>query len=546
MDPVIGLVIIAALLAIFIWWLRSRGPATQAGWRRRSGPDAGLAVVCTQGPLAGKRFRFQRDWMSFGRQPDNDVVIDGNLVSRNHAVVKITPQGLVLSDLGSTNGTWVSGRRVLEQPLALNETYQIGPCVFAVTQTAAAAAASQPPIPSAPPISVAPPAPVSPAMARSVEINAYDRLELIGDGGAAYVYKLRHRQTSQLAALKVLKESADPYFKNRFPNEGIIGRRLKHPNIVEVLDASEVNGISYILMEYLEGGSLRERLPGRLDLAQTLAVAGQMCQALDSAHDQGVFHRDIKPENILFTRNGVAKLGDFGIARLTGMRRITREGMIIGTPEYMSFEQAKGLEHVAQSDQYSLGVVLYEMLTGRPPFTAENPLSIVEKHLSEKPTPIRRINPNVPADVERAIMRTLSKDKGQRFTRMADLAAALGCAGAPRSRAISRPPNRPQSVPAGQARLVREGTGQSWVLTMPAEIGRAMIGDPTISGRHALIRKNGRVYTIEDLNSTNGTFVEGQRISAITVLSPGARIHLGPVSFHFLVDEPPAFGWRLS
>lgn len=544
MDSIVPLILMAAALIALIWWLRRRNPSAgkRAGRGHQALTGTSPIIVCTQGPLAGRSFQFRRGWMTFGRNPDNDVIIDGSLVSRNHAMLIISADGLTLRDLDSTNGTWVAGRRIMEHPLAANETYQIGPCVFAVVQPGAAT----PQAPSRPPINVSPPPSLSPSLARSVEINAYERGELIGEGGAAYVYRMRHRTTDESAALKVLKESADPYFKHRFADEGMIGLQLSHANIVKVLDAGDNNGIAYILMEYLSGGSLRERLATGVDLATTIVVIGQICQALDTAHAQGVFHRDIKPENILFTGAGVAKLGDFGIARLTGMRRITLQGMIVGTPEYMSFEQAKGHEHDSRSDQYSLGVVAYEMLTGRPPFIAPDPLAVVEKHLSEKPVPVRRINPGVPAQVESAVMRTLNKDKQRRFPTMNDMAVAMGYSHKAPSGILSHVQSLIQPRGEAQPRLVNLITGQSWPLTLPAELGRPMLGESTISGRHAVIRRHNNTYTIQDLNSRNGTFVEGASISSITVLSPGARIHLGPVPFQFIVDESPISGRRLT
>jgi len=532
MDPtLVGLILLAVIVGFGYWmWRQSRG-----GRRRVTTPGRteapGLSAVCLSGPLAGREFRFSRSWLSFGRSADNDVVIDGALVSRHHALVAATDRGLVLSDLGSTNGTWLAGRRVLEQPLAEGDAFQIGPCVFAL---AGAGRATPPPTPAQPPAQssysqVAAYA-VSPSMARSVEINAYDRLELIGEGGAAYVYKLRHRTNGTLAALKILKESADPYFKQRFAEEGQVGLRLQHPHIVRVLNTGQSDGIHYILMEYLPGLSLRERLGQPVNLALLAALVAQIGSALDYAHSQGIFHRDIKPENILFDDKGVAKLSDFGIARLTGVRRYTSEGMIIGTPEYMSFEQAKGFEVDGRSDQYSLGIVLYEMLTGRPPFLADNPFAVVEKHMAEAPRPLRQFNQSVPANVETVIMKMLKKDRRDRYPTLAAVARALG------ARPITAAPIAPTPAAGRAARLVHLDSGRVWAIDGQAVLGRDMVDNPLISRRHAQIRPDAQGYVIEDLNSRNGTFVEGQRIAAPTVLSPGARIHLGPVPFRFIIE----------
>ena len=536
MESFLVLLMMAAALAALVWWLGRENGFAGPG-NRTPGPKTpapGLSLVCIAGPLAGRVFPFRRAWLTIGRDRANDIVIEGSLVSRHHAMVSTGPTGIVLADLGSTNGTWLAGRSVLEQPLAPNDAFQIGPCVFTLRNPGQVSVGT----PTPPPIAAPPAAKHIPSvsldMASSVEIAAYDRLELIGEGGAAYVYKMRHRTKNKLAALKVLKETADPYFRRRFSDEMNIGHLLTHPHIVTVYDTGEMGGMNYILMEYLEGRSLRERLGRPIDFATATTIVSQIGQALDYAHAHGVFHRDIKPENILFTGEGVAKLADFGIARLNGMRRLTSEGMLIGTPEYMSFDQAKGMAIDGRSDQYSLAIVLYEMLTGQPPFTGRNPLSIVEMHMTEAPQPPRKLNPAVPPQIESVIMRALSKDRNRRFTTLGEMAAALGH----RTAATPPAPRAQKSSPALRpARLVSLNTGQSWPLTAPVtELGRQLMNDPLISRRHALIRQDGRTFVIEDLGSRNGTFVEGLRVESPTVLSPGARIRLGPVPFQFLID----------
>jgi len=205
--------------------------------------------------------------------------------------------------------------------------------------------------------------------------------------------------------------------------------------------------------------------------------------------------------------------------------------MIIGTPEYMSFEQAKGIELDGRSDQYSLGIVLYEMLTGRTPFQAENALAVVEKHMTAAPRPLRQLNQSVPANVETVIMKMLKKDRRDRYPTLAAVARALGA--------------RPITAATRAARLVHLDSGRVWAIDGQAVLGRDLVDNPLISRRHAQIRAGEGGYLIEDLNSRNGTFVEGQRIAAPTVLPPGARIHLGPVPFQFIIDEPPP-GRRLT
>jgi serine/threonine-protein kinase len=182
----------------------------------------------------------------------------------------------------------------------------------------------------------------------------------------------------------------------------------------------------YIIMEYMDNGSLRGRLrPDGLPLNTIIPIIGQTCDALFYAHKMGVIHRDVKPENIMFSSRGVVKLVDFGIAKLTSAPTITREGWLIGTPYYMSYEQSKGQEVTPQSDIYSLGVVLYEMLTGRVPFTG-GALTIIYKHIHERPIPPRSINPHIPPYMERAVLRALEKDPSKRFQTAEEMARAIG------------------------------------------------------------------------------------------------------------------------
>lgn len=512
-------------------------------------------VQCVFGPAAGRSYPFNGRSLTFGRGGENDVVLEGPLVSRHHAELIWAAGSLTLRDLDSANGTWVAGNRIVERAMGPGEAFQLGSYRFLIrgegpdvaeAPTAPSLSAQFPiPDPGSQPQQYIPPTLLTVEEARRLRIEDYDLLDMVGVGAAAAVFRGKHRETGEIAAIKVLRNSAEDYFKQKFVNEAALALQLKHPNIVEAFAAAAEEDSSYIIMEYMKDGSLRAlmgRYGGMLPVERAVDLARQICGALDFAHGLGIYHRDLKPENILLDGD-TAKLGDFGIARLTGMKTITRDGMIVGTPAYMSYEQAKGLPVNARSDQYSLGIVLYEMLTGRTPFVDRSPLNVVTMHLSEQPAPPRSLNPAIPTRVEEAILRALDKDHRKRYETMADMAAALGVpaespAGPstlPSATAGNDPVPPPYVPPAAGPRLVGVAPGQVIrIETGETVIGRAMLGgNSAVSKQHARLRRSGSVVTLEDLGSTNGTWVNNQRISSAVVLSPGAQLRFGPVAYEF-------------
>ena len=224
------------------------------------------------------------------------------------------------------------------------------------------------------------------------QLGPYHIIRLIGTGGFAWVYEAVHESLGRRVALKVLLPShgENPEVVSRFLREALIAANLEHPNVVQVYDVGQQDGCYYIAMAYVDGGALSSLMRQRkgLDEQRILEIASQVASALDYAHAQGVVHRDAKPSNILLDRSGKAYLTDFGIARAAWSTRLTRTGASVGTPEYMSPEQAAGKGVDARSGRYSLGVVLYEMVCGRPPFQGENPLSVLHKIVYE-PVPPR-------------------------------------------------------------------------------------------------------------------------------------------------------------
>ena len=272
-------------------------------------------------------------------------------------------------------------------------------------------------------------------------------------------------------ALKVMstRYASDDEFVERFKREAQSAAALSHPNIVSIFDrgASE-DGTYYIAMEYLSGGTLKDRImsKGALPARTAAAVTLQIAEALQAAHERGVIHRDIKPHNILITESGDVKVTDFGIARAASSSTMTRTGSILGTAHYISPEQAMGEPVGPPSDLYSLGVVLYEMLTGVLPFDAETPLGIAMKHVNGHLRQPQEVDPSIPAGINAVTCRLLAKDPEDRYASDAELIEDLERVARASSRWSRRPrcrrtPCRRRRPPAWRRRLRRTGTGSA-------------------------------------------------------------------------------------
>ena len=242
----------------------------------------------------------------------------------------------------------------------------------------------------------------------------------VGGGGMAIVYKARDLILNRPVAVKVLRSQfcTDEDFVNRFRREAQAVASLSHPNVVGVYDVGQEGDTHYMVMEYIEGYTLKEVIiqRGALPVEEAVRIAEQICDALDHAHQNQIIHRDIKPHNIMIGKNGRVKVTDFGIARAVTSATITHTNAMLGSVHYFSPEQARGGITGEKSDLYSLGIVLYEMVTGELPFSGDSPISVALKHLQEPLPEPRTVNPAIPQSVENVIFKALVKDPFLRYS----------------------------------------------------------------------------------------------------------------------------------
>jgi eukaryotic-like serine/threonine-protein kinase len=247
----------------------------------------------------------------------------------------------------------------------------------------------------------------------------YQVIEELGHGGMGRVYKVYDADIKEKIALKLLRPeiALDQETVERFTNELKLARKIGHRNVCRMFDLGKAEGVTFITMEFVPGEDLKKliRKSGQLGAGRAVSIARQVCAGLAEAHHLGIVHRDLKPQNIMVDEDGNARIMDFGIARSVGGGGITGAGVMIGTPEYMSPEQIEGKEADRRSDIYSLGIILYEMLTGSVPFKGDTPLAVAVKHKSEPPREPRELNPQVPPDLGRLVLKCLEKDRTNRY-----------------------------------------------------------------------------------------------------------------------------------
>jgi serine/threonine protein kinase len=282
----------------------------------------------------------------------------------------------------------------------------------------------------------------------STVAGRYQVIEELGIGGMGRVYKVFDTEIKEKVALKLLKPeiASNQDMIERFSNELKFARKISHRNVCRMYDLGNAEGALFITMEFVPGEDLKSfiRRSRQLVVGTAVSLAEQVCEGLAEAHRLGIVHRDLKPGNIMIDEEGNAKIMDFGIARSVSGKGITGAGMMIGTPEYMSPEQVEGKEADLRSDIYSLGVVLYEMLTGRVPFEGDTPFSVALKQKSEIPQNPRQIDIQIPEDLSRLVLKCLEKDREKRFESAEALASELA--------KISR------NLPTAERKLIRDET----------------------------------------------------------------------------------------
>ncbi len=260
--------------------------------------------------------------------------------------------------------------------------------------------------------------------------DRYEIISLLGEGGMGAVYKARDTELDRLVAIKLIRPdlATNPEILHRFKQELILAREVTHRNVIRIFDLGQAHGVKFITMQFVEGRDLRSALreKGKFTPEEAVQVMSQVCRALEVAHAAGVVHRDLKPQNIMLDATDRVYVMDFGIAHSLETPGMTQTGALMGTPEYMSPEQAKGMKVDARSDLFALGIIFYELLTGISPFKADTAMATLLKRLQERPQPPAEVDPAIPKGISDVVMKCLEVDRDQRYSNAREILEDLG------------------------------------------------------------------------------------------------------------------------
>jgi eukaryotic-like serine/threonine-protein kinase len=406
---------------------------------------------------------------------------------------------------------------------------------------------------------------VSDTLINTLFDGRYRIVRKLGSGGMANVYLAEDQELGRRVAIKILNDrhAGDDQFVERFRREAKNAAALSHPNIVSIYDRGEAEGTYYIAMEYLEGRSLKELIVARGPAPTAIAIdyARQILAALRFAHRNGIVHRDIKPHNIVVDAEGRVKVTDFGIAR-AGTSQMTEVGSIIGTAQYLSPEQAKGAPVDQTSDLYSLGVVLYELLTGEVPFAGDTPVEIAMKHISAKPEPPSTLNPDIPGDLDLVVTRALAKTPAERYQSADEMdrdlervargaavsreteEAATAIIARPAAGGAATPPATEPSVYYDYDEPVRRRPIWPWILTAVLLIGALVGGWYVVDQVREELGESTAVvvpYVVDQRESEATAQILAADLRYEIERAPSAEVEEG-----FVIRQDPAGGFRVD
>jgi predicted Ser/Thr protein kinase len=393
------------------------------------------------------------------------------------------------------------------------------------------------------------------------EIGGYAVKDRIGEGGMGTVFLAEHRETGQLVALKILQAemAQNEEFQRRFERESQYASSLNHPHITQLIEFGESDGVAFMAMEYVPGHDLTVELAGgRLATGRAIQILEQVASALDAVHGSGIFHRDVKPANILVNDDpdtGAPRcwLTDFGLSKhpTQDSSPLTSAGFFVGTCQYVAPEQIladRDLDH--RVDVYSLGCVLYECLAGDPPFMRPREEQVLYAHIQDPPPKLSQARPDLPPAIDGVLDRALAKKPEERYDSCGELVEAARAvlpleaeepaAGAEAAPAAPPPDCLRLRVTAGNAQGSEIQVRDEFVIGRQASEEGQLGQDAEISREHARIARSGDHFVIEDLGSTNGTFLNGRRIAKQELLSPGDRIQVGATTLVVQVSVPSA------